>query len=131
MSGPISQPAPADLKRILFVDDDPSILDGLRNALRPQRREWDMTFALGPEEALAKIAAQSFDVVVSDMRMPHTDGATLLAKVKQLQPRAVRIILTGQTEQESVMKPSSSRICSCPSPATASSSRGWSAAPVT
>lgn len=91
-------------KRILFVDDDGNVLDGLRNVLRPQRHEWDMVFALGPEKALALLAEQKFDVVISDMRMPHMDGATLLAQVKRLQPQAVRMILTGQTEQESVMK---------------------------
>jgi HD-like signal output (HDOD) protein/CheY-like chemotaxis protein len=91
-------------KRILFVDDDAHVLDGLRNVLRPQRHEWDMVFALGPEKALALVGEQRFDVVVSDMRMPHMDGAALLVEVKRLQPQAVRMILTGQTEQESVMK---------------------------
>jgi HD-like signal output (HDOD) protein len=91
-------------KRILFVDDDPNVLSGLRNVLRSKRREWDMDFANGPEEALAKVAERSFDVVVSDMRMPRMDGATLLAKIKVLQPKAVRMILSGQTELESVMK---------------------------
>jgi HD-like signal output (HDOD) protein len=92
------------LKRILFVDDDPNVLTGLRNVLRTKRREWDMVFALGPEEALAKLAEGPFDVVVSDMRMPRMDGATLLARVKEMQPSAVRMILSGQTELESVMK---------------------------
>jgi len=91
------------LKRILFVDDEPSVLSGLRNVLRGKRREWDMVFAVGPEEALARLAEASFDVVITDMRMPRTDGASLLAKVKQLQPWAVRMILSGQTELESVM----------------------------
>jgi len=92
------------LKRILFVDDDPNVLTGLRNVLRTKRREWDMVFAIGPDEALAKVAEGPFDVVVSDMRMPRMDGATFLARVKQLQPQAVRMILSGQTELESVMK---------------------------
>jgi HD-like signal output (HDOD) protein len=91
-------------KQILFVDDDPNVLAGLRNVLRPRRHEWKMEFALGPEAALEKVAAMTFDIVISDMRMPHMDGATLLGKIKQIQPRAVRMILTGQTEQESVMK---------------------------
>jgi HD-like signal output (HDOD) protein len=98
------QVAASARKRILFVDDEPNVLAGLRNAFRPQRHQWDMVFALGPEEALAKIAESSFDVVISDMRMPHMDGATLLREIKQRQPQAVRMILTGQTEQESVMK---------------------------
>jgi HD-like signal output (HDOD) protein len=92
------------LKRILFVDDDPNVLTGLRNVLRTKRREWEMVFALGPEEALANLSKGSFDVVVSDMRMPRMDGATLLGKVKELQPWAVRMILSGQTELESAMK---------------------------
>lgn len=92
------------LKRILFVDDEPNVLAGLRNALRPQRHQWDMVFALGPEEALTKVEQQSFDVVVSDMRMPRMDGAALLGEIKRRQPKAVRMILTGQTEQESVLK---------------------------
>ena len=92
------------LKRILFVDDDANVLTGLRNVLRTKRHEWDMVFAIGPEEALANLSKSSFDVVVSDMRMPRMDGATLLGKVKEMQPWAVRMILSGQTELESAMK---------------------------
>jgi len=92
------------LKRILFVDDDPNVLTGLRNVLRTKRREWEMVFAIGPEEALANLSKGSFDVVVSDMRMPRMDGATLLGKVKEMQPWAVRMILSGQTELDSAMK---------------------------
>ena len=104
MSETSSKLEPTALKHILFVDDEPNVLSGLRNVLRSQRRQWEMVFALGPEEALAKLAEQPFDVVVSDMRMPQMDGATLLSEVKRLQPKAVRIILTGQTEQETVLK---------------------------
>ncbi len=92
------------LKRILFVDDDANVLLGLRNVLRTKRREWEMVFAIGAEEALVKLADGPFDVVVSDMRMPGMDGATLLGRVEQMQPSAVRIILSGQTELESAIK---------------------------
>lgn len=88
----------------MFVDDDPNVLAGLRNVLRPQRHEWDMVFVCGPEQALAKVQSEAFDVVVSDMRMPNMDGAALLTEIKRLQPKTVRMILTGQTEQESVLK---------------------------
>ncbi len=104
MSDTSSKPETTALKRILFVDDEPNVLSGLRNVLRSQRHQWEMVFALGPEAALAKLADQPFDVVVSDMRMPQMDGATLLSEVKRLQPKAVRMILTGQTEQETVLK---------------------------
>jgi HD-like signal output (HDOD) protein len=97
--------APRDVvKRILLVDDEQNVLDGLRNLLRVRRHEWDMTFACGGEAALAQLAKTAFDVVVTDMRMPRIDGAALLTRVKEMQPRAVRIVLSGQTEVESVMK---------------------------
>jgi HD-like signal output (HDOD) protein len=91
-------------RRILFVDDEQAILEGLRSILRPQRREWDMVFALGGPAALEEIKRQSFDVIVTDMRMPVIDGAELLRQAKALQPRMVRIVLTGQTDADTAMK---------------------------
>lgn len=91
-------------KRVLFVDDEAAILEGLRAVLRPQRREWDMVFALGGPAGLAELEASTFDVVVTDMRMPVIDGAQLLGHVKQLQPRAVRLVLSGQTDAQTALK---------------------------
>jgi HD-like signal output (HDOD) protein len=88
------------MKRILFVDDDPNVLEGLRGLLRKQRKEWHMTFAGGGEQALAELAITPYDVVVTDMRMPGVDGAALLQQVVQDHPHTVRIVLSGQTEQE-------------------------------
>lgn len=87
---------------ILFVDDDPNILQGLQRMLRPQRHRWDMTFCGSGEDALQALAAKPFDVLVSDMRMPSMSGAQLLAEVQRRSPDTVRIILTGQAEQESL-----------------------------
>ena len=92
------------MKRVLFVDDEPRVLDGLRDLLRRQRREWDMVFALGGEAALREIDAQPFDVVVTDMRMPDIDGAALLGHVQQRHPDTVRIVLSGQTELETALR---------------------------
>ncbi len=88
------------MKRILFVDDEPNVLDGLRSLLRKQRKQWEMSFVNGGEEALNELLASPYDVIVSDMRMPGMDGATLLRKVQQDYPYIVRIVLSGQTEQE-------------------------------
>ncbi len=66
------------MRRVLFVDDEPRILEGLRRMLRPQRHEWEMAFAPGGEAALAMMEASPFDVIVSDMRMPGIDGAVPL-----------------------------------------------------
>ena len=93
--------SPADeRKRVLFVDDDEYLLDGLRDALRPQRRRWDMTFVPGAAEAIEVLEGEAHDVVVSDLRMPGVDGATLLARVRELDPTAVRIVLSGQADLE-------------------------------
>ena len=88
------------MKRILFVDDEPKILEGLQRMLRPQRQEWEMAFAPGGEAALAMLEAEAFDVVVSDMRMPGVDGAKLLETVREKYPGMLRVILSGYTEME-------------------------------
>lgn len=92
------------MKSILFVDDEPNILEGLRNLLRRHRRKWDMTFAAGGPAALELLKTQSFDVIVSDMRMPEVDGAVLLTHVQNQYPRTVRIVLSGHTELETALQ---------------------------
>ncbi len=84
-----------DKKRILFVDDDPSLLAGLRNVLHRDRKRWDMTFALGGEAALVELGAGTFHIVVSDMRMPVVDGAAVLAVVLRTAPNTRRVMLSG------------------------------------
>jgi putative nucleotidyltransferase with HDIG domain len=92
------------MKRILFVDDEVAVLDGLRDRLRKHRREWDMVFALGGQLALAECERGAFDVVVSDMRMPGMDGAALLRRIKDAYPKTVRIVLSGHADREAVMR---------------------------
>jgi len=92
------------MRRVLFVDDEPRILDGLRQMLRPQREEWEMAFATGGDAALALLEAHPFDVIVSDMRMPGMDGAALLHRVRDQYPQIVRIVLSGQTEMSTALR---------------------------
>ena len=93
------------MTRILFVDDQQQVLDSLRDALRPQRHEWEMLFAASGADALAELDRAPCDVVVSDMRMPGMDGATLLGDVAAAPtPTAIRIVLSGSTEREVVMR---------------------------
>lgn len=91
-------------KYILFVDDEPNILQGLQRMLRPLRDEWNMTFVKSGAEALAHLAQAPVDVIVSDMRMPGMDGAQLLTEVMRQHPEVVRIILSGQANRETVLK---------------------------
>jgi HD-like signal output (HDOD) protein len=92
------------LIQILFVDDDKSVLDGLRRSMHSMRAEWNMSFATGGAEALALLAVAPADVVVTDMRMPGMTGRDLLAEVKRLYPEAVRFILSGYAESSSIMQ---------------------------
>ncbi|HMJ51709.1 MAG TPA: response regulator [Polyangiaceae bacterium] len=92
------------MRRLLFVDDEKLVLDGLRNMLRPKQRHWEMTFVAGGPEAIEELGRREFDVVVSDMRMPRVDGAAVLKHVQATQPNAVRIVLTGHTETELALR---------------------------
>ena len=92
------------MKQILFVDDEPRVLDGLRRMLRSMRDEWNMTFVTSGAEALKTLEERPFDVVVSDMRMPGMDGAKLLNEVHHRFPHIVRIVLSGQSDQDSIYR---------------------------
>jgi HD-like signal output (HDOD) protein/CheY-like chemotaxis protein len=86
------------MKRILFVDDESKILDGIRRMLHTERTRWDLQFAVGGDAALKACEAGAFDVVISDMRMPGMDGATLLGHIRDRYPSTARIILSGYSE---------------------------------
>lgn len=81
--------------RLIFVDDDPQVLEGLRRMLFGRRDLWQMRFFTDPSEALAEIAENPADMVISDLQMPHMDGADLMEQVRRLYPRTIRYILTG------------------------------------
>ncbi len=90
--------------RVVFVDDEPAVLDGLRRSLRRLRDEWDMEFVEGAREAIACLEARPADVLVSDMRMPGMDGAELLVEVHRRWPSTVRFILSGYVEMEGILR---------------------------
>ncbi|CAN5430996.1 response regulator [soil metagenome] len=89
---------------ILFVDDEPNILDGLQRMLRSMRHEWNMLFAQSGFDALRMMSEQPIDVIVSDMKMPGMDGAQLFQTVSESYPHVVRIILSGYSEKEINMR---------------------------
>jgi HD-like signal output (HDOD) protein/CheY-like chemotaxis protein len=88
----------------MFVDDEPRILDGLRRMLRTHRTLWDMSFAEGGAAALAILQIQPCDVIVTDYRMPGMDGAQLLERVRTDFPATARVILSGQTNEDNLLK---------------------------
>lgn len=88
--------------RVLFVDDEPSLLSALRRMLFSQRDRWSMQFAGSGPEALQMMQAQPVDVIVTDMRMPGMDGLALLREVQRLYPATERLVLSGYAEAEAM-----------------------------
>jgi DNA-binding NtrC family response regulator len=83
-------------KQILFVDDDQNLLDSFTRNLH---KEFTIETAPGGKEGLAIIQLFGpFAVVISDMRMPGLDGAEFLARVRELSPHTVRMLLTGHND---------------------------------
>jgi HD-like signal output (HDOD) protein len=91
-------------RRVLFADDEPAVLGGLRDMLYRQRKSWDMVFAPGGEAAVAELDRGPIDVLVTDMKMPGIDGPALLQIVKDRCPAAARIVLSGQAEREAAVR---------------------------
>lgn len=91
-------------KNILFVDDEPMILQGIQRSLRPMRAEWNMEFAEGGQQAQEYLARNSYDVVLTDMMMPGMDGVALLGYFKEHAPRTIRLVLSGHAEQHLAIK---------------------------
>jgi HD-like signal output (HDOD) protein/CheY-like chemotaxis protein len=89
---------------VLFVDDEPRLLEAVVRMLRPYRAEWNVLTAPSGSEALTILGKQPIDVVVSDMRMPGMNGAELLEKIAERHPGVVRFILSGQSDRESLLR---------------------------
>ncbi|BDU73897.1 response regulator [Mesoterricola silvestris] len=90
--------------RILFVDDEPLVLQGLQRLLRSMRGEWDMVFVTSGAEGLEELARAPFDVVVADMRMPGMNGAEFLNRVMRLYPGTIRLVLSGQADSDLILQ---------------------------
>ncbi len=88
-------------ERVLFVDDDQNVLDGIQ---RTVRKQVDMQTAVGGAEGLRVLQEMGpFALVISDMRMPHMSGAQFLAKVREQDPDTVRMILSGQSDLQATI----------------------------
>lgn len=94
MEPPLPTP-PFSRPRILFVDDDTAVLDGLRRALSDQAREWDLRFESDPLRARALALETPFQVIVTDLRMPVLDGLGLIYQLKEGGCQSICLVLTG------------------------------------
>jgi len=89
-------------EKILFVDDEPQLLQAIQ---RQMRKRFDLRTAESGPEALQILKDEGpFAVVVSDMRMPGMDGIQFLSKVRESHPNIVRLMLTGNADQETAVE---------------------------
>jgi two-component system probable response regulator PhcQ len=88
------------MRRILLVDDEVLVLSALQRTMRPFLQQYAVEIEAysDPEQALLRCAETSFDIVMSDYRMPGLTGADFLQMVKGIQPDAVRLMLSASTE---------------------------------
>src|SRR5829696_4359 len=88
--------------KILCVDDERNVLEAYQRSLR---KEFHIEIATSGAEGLAAVESQGpYAVIVSDMRMPGMDGIRFLAKVKEKAPDSVRIMLTGNADQQTAIE---------------------------
>jgi HD-like signal output (HDOD) protein/CheY-like chemotaxis protein len=93
------------MKRILFVDDEINVLNGLKRMLRFTARDWSMSFCQSGEDALAVMEKfPDFDVVVTDLNMDGMSGADFLLRVRDEYPNTVRFVLSGSTDAHLMLK---------------------------
>lgn len=86
--------------RIIFVDDEQSILNSIRREVRSEIDDWDMDFYESARDALDSFAGTKPLVVVSDKRMQQMDGIDFLQQVRERSPRSIRVLLTGENTQD-------------------------------
>jgi putative nucleotidyltransferase with HDIG domain len=88
----------------MFVDDEPRILKAMERMLHSMRSQWDMMFVESAQEALDILDNTTFDVIITDMRMPMMNGAELLNKVLKEHPHMIRMVLSGQHSRKMILK---------------------------
>ncbi len=86
---------------VLFVDDEPQLLSALSRVLRAE--PFEIARATSGEEALAIVSKRHVDAIVSDCDMPGMRGNELLARVRQIAPTCVRMMLTGKPTLDTVI----------------------------
>jgi HD-like signal output (HDOD) protein len=92
------------VKSIVFVDDDPAILDGLRVRLYKHRHDWGMKFFADGAHAIAEFESNRVDLIISDVRMPGMGGGQLLSILKERWPATIRIILSGYADATQALR---------------------------
>lgn len=96
--------ATASKLRVVFIDDEPEVLDGIRRALIEQDVDWDIAFFSDPRAAADAPEALSCTVIVTDLRMPGMNGLELLERLRAKGMSGEAIILTGTGDMASALE---------------------------
>jgi two-component system, probable response regulator PhcQ len=88
--------------RVLFVDDEPEVLEGIKDVLR--KETFEILTASSVQKALGLLSKRGVDIVVSDECMPDMSGSEFLTLVRRLHPDTVRIVLTGQATVQAMVR---------------------------
>jgi YesN/AraC family two-component response regulator len=91
-------------KSVLFVEDNPLLLQMDAAALESDSNRWEVLTAKDGGEALSLLGSKPFDIVVSDLHMPGIDGIQLMTAVHQRYPWTSRIMLSGIQDQEQIAR---------------------------
>ncbi len=91
------------MKRVLFVDDEPRILQGIENLLFDLYEDWEVFTADNGLDALLLLRQHRFDVLVTDMRMPGMDGPALLVQVRAQFPDVALFVLSGHADKDALL----------------------------
>jgi putative nucleotidyltransferase with HDIG domain len=92
------------VKKVLFVDDEPNVLEAIRRMLHPLCGQLKMDFASNGREALKLLSETAYDVLVTDVVMPDIDGIELLTESIRQYPRVVRIVLSGNGDYQATLR---------------------------
>ncbi len=94
-----------ELKRVLLVDDEAFVLEALeRSMFELDEDVWEVVCERDSRKAAQMLRSERFDIVISDMRMPGIDGASLLTIARDHQPSSLRVVLSGQSDREAALR---------------------------
>ncbi len=91
--------------RILLLDDEQNVLLALQRSLKNIAKEWDMKIELfhAPKDALQRLSDTAFDFIISDYHMPEMNGIQFLSIAKEMQPDAIRLMLSASAEFKTIL----------------------------
>ena len=91
-------------RRLLFVDDEQCVQADFQHLFGSMNNAWEMEFVRSAKDALEVLERKPFDVLITDMRMPGTDGAELLKETNRRFPQLMRLVLSSFADQESILE---------------------------